>query len=148
MNTIKSILVPVDFSDLAANAYQFALRLAEDLSASLVGKIETPLLILPAGTEYRPFKSVCFATNFRDRDLKNAIRLNKVLYRFLPHIHFLHVQNPETVKPPEGIEFFRRAFERPQEGMAATFTVVTDRDVTDGILDYLATHHHDLLVMI
>jgi nucleotide-binding universal stress UspA family protein len=123
-------------------------RLFGTNAASLVGEIEIPLLILPADTEYRPFKSVCFATDFRDRDLKSAIRLNKALYRFLPHVHFLHVQDPEAVEPPEGIEFFRRAFERPQEGMDATFTVVTDRDVTNGIFDYLTAHHHDLLVMI
>lgn len=247
METIKSILVPVDFSDLAAESYDFALQLADELSASvhllyrmssapglttrpdffhnvmeelqksaevnlqtfqeegiaradlknppvvtnsvsiaslvesisqesmergtdliligthgvqdgwdrlfgtnaasLVGKVETPLLILPAGSEYRPFKSVCFATEFRDRDLKNATRLNKVFYPFLPHFHFVHVQDPEEGEPAEGMAFFRRAFERPQEGVAATFTTVTNRDVTDGIFGYLASHQNDLLVM-
>jgi nucleotide-binding universal stress UspA family protein len=248
MNAIKSILVPVDFSDLAAKSYQFALQLADELSASvhllycvssapgvtthpdifhnvmeellqsaevtlgtfkekgiarvalnntpivigsvrigsledginreskehdidlvligthgvqdnwdrlfgthataLSGKVETPVLILPSGTEYRPFKSVCFATDFRDRDLKNATRLIKVFYPFLPHMHFLHVQHPEEAQPSEGIDFFRRAFERPQQGMEATFTTVTNHDVTDGVFGYLGTHHHDLLVMV
>jgi nucleotide-binding universal stress UspA family protein len=248
MNTIKSILVPVDFSDLAAKSYRFALRLAEDLSASvhllycmpsvpgvtthpdlfqnitgellqsaqgrlrafqeegitgtnlksfpavtnsisitslresisqqekeddidlvligthgvhntwdrlfgtnaafLVGEIETPLLILPADTEYQPFKSICFATDFRDRDLKNASSLIKAFYPFLPQMHFLNVQDPEEAQPTEGVGFFRRAFERPQQGMEATFITVTNHDVTDGISDYLDTHHHDLLVMV
>jgi nucleotide-binding universal stress UspA family protein len=247
MNTIDSILVPVDFSDLAAKSYQYALRLASALSASvhllyrmssapgvtthpdffqdmteellrsaevtlrafkeegiaqsglsklpavtvsvgtlslresirrqskqrgtdlvligthgvedawdrlfgtnaasLVGKIETPLLILPTGTEYHPFKSICFATDFRDRDMKNATQLIKVFYPFLPHMHFLHVHHPDEAQPTEGIGFFRRAFERPQQGMEATFNIVTNEDVTDGIFGYLAAHHHDLLVM-
>lgn len=117
-------------------------------AASLVGNIEIPLLILPAGVAYHPFKSVCFATDLRDRDVKLATQLNQVLYPFLPQLHFLHVQDPEEALPAEGIGFFRRAFERSHEGMAATFTTVTNRDVTDGIFDYLSTHHHDLLVMI
>lgn len=179
MRTIKSILVPVDFSDLAAESYQFTLHLAQDLSASVhllycmsaapgltthpdffqnmteellksseeklqsfreagllkassnkppsvtvsvslhnledsisrhsekggvdlvvmgthgvkdawdrmfgthtttvLDKIETPVLVLPAGNTYHPFKSICYATDFRDRDLNNATHLLKVL---------------------------------------------------------------------
>lgn len=123
-------------------------RLFGSNAASLVGKVETPLLIVPAGAVYRPFKSVCFATDFRDRDLSCATRLNKALYPFLPHIHFLHVQDPLGEEPAEGIGFFRRAFERPQQGMEATFTTIKKADVTDGIFDYLERYHHDLLVMI
>jgi nucleotide-binding universal stress UspA family protein len=250
MNAIKKILVPVDFSDLAAKSYQYALRLADEFSASihllyskpsirgatthpeiflemngelflraqkrlesfqeegiaktrgnlvnfpdvtssvsvlsfkesvrqeceehnidlvligthgvndswdrlfgtnaafLVGKVETPMLIIPAGTEYRPFKSICFATDFRDRDLKNATHLLKVFYPFLPRMHFLHVQNPEEAQPPEGIDFFRHAFERPQQGMEASFTTVINQDVTDGIFSCLDTDDHNLLVMV
>lgn len=123
-------------------------RLFGTNAAFLAGKIETPLLILPVGTEYHPFKSICFATDFRDRDLKSATLLLKSFYPFLPQMHFLHVQNPEEEPPVESIDFFRRAFERPQQGMAATFTTVTHYDVTDGVFNYLDTHQHDLLVMI
>ncbi len=35
MQTIKNILVPVDFGKVSANAYQYALRLADELSASV-----------------------------------------------------------------------------------------------------------------
>jgi nucleotide-binding universal stress UspA family protein len=250
MKAIKKILVPVDFSELAAKSYQYALQLADELSASihllyskpstrgvtthpdifqemsgelflrakkrleafqeegmastranlddlpdvtrsvsvlsfkesirqeceehhidliligthgvhdswdrlfgtnaafLVGKVETPMLIIPSGTDFQPFKSICFATDFRDRDLKNATRLLKVFYPFLPRMHFVHVKNPEEVQPSEGIDFFRHAFERPQQGMEASFTTVTNHDVTDGLFGYLETDPHDLLVMV
>jgi nucleotide-binding universal stress UspA family protein len=248
MNTIKAILVPVDFTDLAAESYGFALRLAAALSASvhllycaspatglttdldtfqniteallrseeetlrrfqqegisrvglsnppvvtscvsissfregirqqikeqqadlvlvgthgvkdswdrlfgthaasLIGKVEAPLLLLPPGTMYYPFRSVCFATDFRDRDLKLATQLFKALYPFLPHLHFLNIHDPEAAQPAEGMDFFRRAFERSQGGMQATFTVVNDHDVTEGIFGHLHTHEHDLLVMV
>lgn len=248
MNAIKSILVPVDFSDLAAESYQYALRLADELSASvhliysittppgitthpdffqhiaeewyesaeanlqlfqeegiaqsslsklptvnnfisiadlnksikayckeqqidliligthgvrdawdrlfgtnvisLVEKIDTPVLILPPGTKYRPFKSICFATEFRDRDLKKATDLLQAMYPFLPQMHFVHVMDPAAAEPKEGIGFFRRAFERPQQRMQASYTTITNQDVTDGIFAYLETHQHDLLVMV
>lgn len=35
MQTINQILVPTDFSEVAANSYQYALRLASELSASV-----------------------------------------------------------------------------------------------------------------
>lgn len=123
-------------------------RLFGTNAAFLAKQLEIPLLILPPGTRYRPFRSVCFATDFRDRDLKLATRLNKALFPFLPNVHFLHVLHPEASEPAEGIGFFRRAFERPGSGVAATFTTVTDRDITDGVFGYLGTHEHDLLVMV
>lgn len=59
-------------------------RLFGTNAAFLAKQLEVPLLILPPGTRYRPFRSVCFATDFRDRDLKLATRLNKALFPFYP----------------------------------------------------------------
>ncbi|WP_020568859.1 universal stress protein [Neolewinella persica] len=123
-------------------------RLFGTNAASLVGKIETPILIIPNGAEFQPFKSICFATDFGDHDIKKATYLHKVFYPFLPRMYFLHVQNPGAPEPPEGIDFFRHAYERPRQVMEATFTVVNNEDVTDGIFGYLQTQPHDLLVMV
>jgi nucleotide-binding universal stress UspA family protein len=38
-------------------------------AAFLVGKVQTPLLILPVNAAFQPLKMVCFATKLREHDL-------------------------------------------------------------------------------
>lgn len=250
MSTIKSILVPVDFSKIAANSYSYALQLAGELSASvhllhcmppipavvghgavvvdmtpqlfqqaeerimafvnegkaavrwqvshmpevhssissyglkegitvyieehevdlivmgthgvqdgwdrfwgtnatfLVGKVQPPILVLPATAGFQPLKTVCFTTDLRESSLIGATLLSKALATFQPKVNFLHVHLPEDEQTPGALDLFRGAFEQPREGLDASFTTVFNADVTDGIFAYLGKHPHDLLVMI
>ncbi|NJC25603.1 universal stress protein [Neolewinella antarctica] len=250
MSVIKSILVPVDFSEISANSYRYALRLADKVSASvhllhclpsiptiagygysaydalpqehqraeqqistfvaagklavssevnrmpevdtsitafglgkgiadyvgaeeidlivmgtkgardgwdrffgtnsafMVGQVRQPLLVLPARAEFRPIKSVCFATNLRESDIAGAERLGGMLSAFKPRIDFLHVHLPDSKQTDESITTFRKAFERPRNGVGGTFKIVEQPAATTGIFAYLENLPHDLLVMV
>lgn len=117
-------------------------------TAFLVGKVASSLLVLPANTQFRPLKEICFATDLKESDLVGGTRLRKVLGCFEPRINFLHVHLPDDRQTPGALDLFRRAFEQPRAGAEATFTTVYDADVTDGIFTYLEEYPHDLLVMI
>lgn len=123
-------------------------RLFGTNAAFLVGKVKVPILILPPGVEFGPFSTVCFATDLRDADLSGASRLSKALKVFNPDINFLHVEDPDEGQSAGALDLFKRAFERPYDGVDATFTTVFDPDVTDGIFGHLEEHPHDLLVMV
>lgn len=114
----------------------------------LVGKVKNPILILPPEAVFRPLGAVCFATDLRDADLSWASRLSKALEVFDPAVHFLHVEHPTEGQSEGALDLFKRAFERPYDGVEATFTTVFNEDVTDGIFDHLEENPHDLLVMV
>jgi hypothetical protein len=114
----------------------------------LVGKVQPPMLILPANTDFQPFRAICFATDLKESDLVGAGRLSKALSCFQPQVNFLHVHLPDNKQTPGALDLFRGAFEQPRDGVVATFTTIYDSDVTDGIFAYLDKHPHDLLVMV
>ncbi|MBC6995426.1 universal stress protein [Neolewinella lacunae] len=123
-------------------------RLFGTNAAFLAGKVQVPILILPATATFQPLKSICFATALRESDLTGTRRLHHALSAFAPTFNYLHVHHPENGQSPEALDLFRRAFEQPNGGVGATFTTVFNEDVTDGIFNYLENNAHDLLVMI
>jgi nucleotide-binding universal stress UspA family protein len=123
-------------------------RLFGTNAAFLAGKVKLPILVLPSETEFRPLSKICFATDLRDGDRDWAVRLNDALKVFNPSMDFLHVEDPEKAQSAGALDLFKRAFERPRNGMEATFTTVFDPDVTDGLFAHLQEQPHDLLVMV
>lgn len=123
-------------------------RLFGTNAAFLVGNTGTSVLIVPEGTGYQPFKSVCFATDLREDDFTGVKHLRESLSVFDSRISFLHVQRPAGGQTPEGLSLLKQTFLHIEEGMDASFNTVWHEDVTAGIFSWLADNPHDLLVMV
>lgn len=117
-------------------------------AAFLAGKVQPPILILPAGIRYRTPERVCFATDLLASDVNAAKRLGDMFAVFRPKIDFLHIHLPDRQQPPERLEAFRQSFERPRNGVKATFSIILKEEAIDGIYTYLGSYPHDLLVMV
>ena len=117
-------------------------------AALMVGKVQLPLLILPAKAKFRPLKKVCFATDLRESDVAGAEYLGNMLAVFQPQIDFLHVDLPDRKRSANSLITFQKAFEQPRNGVGGTFKIMVNPDAITGIFSYLKKLPHDLLVMV
>ncbi len=249
MNRIKSILVPVDFSAIASNAFRYALQLADHLDASidilysipptsavpdhapfavsfiedlqaeaelgirqflekevkemedtlakvprvtalvkigdlrhtiqehtveaendlivmgthgqydvwdkllgtnttfLLKRSPLPLLIIPNGVSYTPFKLLCYATDLQHPDAFKVERVLDAFSTFRPDLHFLHVMPQEKEQTAYDLSLLRELFGNSNAATKTTFATVNNRDVFAGIADYVSRNHCDLVIM-
>jgi len=115
-------------------------------AASVIGKSEVPVLVIPPNHNYKPIKHVMYATDFNEPELPAATRLLYFAELYDAKITVLHVKNDYDRYFNADNNYFLKNKERLSKHNITLIHEESD-DVISTIDKYIDEHHVDLLVM-
>lgn len=116
-------------------------------TSHLVTKSPCPVLVIPKDLVFKPFKSICYATDLEHIDAFHAGLILKAFRVFQPRLDFVHVKTGKDQKTNFDMDLLREMFDRPETGLEARFHILEDGEVVDEIFNYAETVEADLVVM-
>lgn len=117
-------------------------------TASLIGKIESPLLAIPESARFSPPKEIGFATDYNTKyKKKNLEVLFRIAGKFTSDIRIYHVlQKKDTLT--EKNKQVRTEMEKRFSGHNHSFFLLTDTSLSDATRIFIESRNIQLLCMI
>jgi nucleotide-binding universal stress UspA family protein len=114
----------------------------------MIGKTDIPVLIVPEGTSFVPFKNIVLAVDFNEiTDGSGFEPLFKVIKTFDASLRVIHVEKKgaetDASQMPGKLELGRILGK-----LSYLYDYIENDDVEQGILDFVQNHPTDLLVMV
>ncbi|GAB4246363.1 MAG: hypothetical protein Kow0027_07380 [Saprospiraceae bacterium] len=120
------------------------------VSTSVTQLAKCPVLLIPQGTIYEPFKHILFASNFESTTPETLSYLSSIATTFGADVHFVHVQDESSSKQYKEIEkrLFEILFEGGEPAFSFTMTTVEGESVSEALNEYANKHNIDLMIMV
>jgi nucleotide-binding universal stress UspA family protein len=125
-------------------------KLIGSVTTSLMRKVKCPLLVIDEHVTYKEIKKVALASDYHEIQHESALQPLKEFVRlFNAHIHVLNVVKekaelvPTTEQAVVGVKL-----EHSLEGVDHTFHYTENKNVVEGINQYVAENNIDMVVMI
>ncbi len=123
-------------------------KLIGSTTVNLIRKIKTPVMVIPQDAPFKPLTNIAFATDLHYEMNAAAFQPVALLAKqFGSSIQVVHVKTENNGDAGQEIEWRNNA-ENMWHGLNYEFITVTDTNVKHGIVEYIETHHTDLLVML
>lgn len=126
---------------------QFTERVIGSITATLMYKSLCPILSIPEGQIFKPFKNIVLASDFKD-DNPPLIYLTLVNFVeiFGAHLHLLNVSK-NALEMIEASHIEDR-FENTFKNLTHTAHYIKNDDITEGINHFITSKEMDLVMMI
>lgn len=115
-------------------------------SLSIISKTSTPVIVVPPGGKFSPYKKIGLTTDFKHVvDKTPVVPIRALVNFFNAELHVLHVDYKQmnfTTETPE--ETLR--LDMLLAGMNPTYDFIENKDVNEGINDFAEKNNIDLVV--
>jgi nucleotide-binding universal stress UspA family protein len=115
-------------------------------SLAIINKLNTPVIIIPPGSQFKSFKKIGLATDFREVvDRTPVIPIRALVNFFNAELHVLNVDyerkhfKPET--PQESLNL-----DMLLSGMNPVYDFIESKDIDDGINSFAERNNLDLII--
>ncbi len=117
-------------------------------AASVVGKSECPVLVIPSEAKYQPIEKIAYATDFEYLDNEVIDDLLQWVIKFNAELHFVHVnyrREKITLDQYSNMEDIRKmAKDYPN----IKFKILHDDSIVDELEGYVDDNNVDMLIMV
>ena len=118
------------------------------ISSAVSRKANTPVLLIPNGVSFKPFKNILYATNADSSDEYLVEEIIKFSELFKSNIHFVHVQENNKTEDQIEEELFKTIFKERASTFAFNIAKIKNESVAQGINNYAEKEQIDLIVFI
>ena len=118
------------------------------ISSAVSRKANTPVLLIPDGVSFKPFKNILYATNADSSDEYLVEEIIKFSELFKSNIHFVHVQENDETEDHIEEELFKTIFKERAATFAFNIAKIKNESVVQGINNYAEKERIDLIVFI
>jgi nucleotide-binding universal stress UspA family protein len=115
-------------------------------SLSVIGRTNTPVIVVPPGGRFSPYKKIGLTTDFKNVvDKTPVVPIRTLVNFFNAALHVLHVDykqrnfNPDVPEQTLNIDMLL-------SGMNPTYEFIENKDVNEGINDFAEKNNIDLII--
>jgi nucleotide-binding universal stress UspA family protein len=115
-------------------------------SLSIIGKIETPVFVIPPGATFKPFRKIGLATDMKDVVQNMPVEEIRQLVNFFnADLHVLNVDYERkhftSYTPEESLNL-----DTMLSGLNPVYNFIENKDIDEGLNEFAAKNNIDLLV--
>ena len=115
-------------------------------SLSIIGKIETPVFVIPPGATFKPFRKIGLATDMKDVVQNMPVEeIRQVINFFNADLHVLNVDYERkhftSYTPEESLNL-----DTMLSGLNPVYNFIENKDIDEGLNEFAAKNNIDLLV--
>jgi nucleotide-binding universal stress UspA family protein len=115
-------------------------------SLSLISRTNTPVIVVPPGGRFSPYKKIGLTTDFKGVVNKTPVAPIRALVSFFnAELHVLHVDYKQRNFNP-GVPEQTLNLDMLLTGMNPTYNFIENKDVNEGINDFAEKNNIDLIV--
>ncbi len=115
-------------------------------SLSLISRTNTPVIVVPPGGRFSPYKKIGLSTDFKGVVDKTPVAPIRALVSFFnAELHVLHVDYKQRNFNP-GVPEQTLNLDMLLTGMNPTYDFIENKDVNEGINDFAEKNNIDLIV--
>ena len=124
-------------------------KIVGSFSTTIAQKAYCPVLMIPKGKKFEPFKSILFASNFESADDEMLEDIMYFANIFRSTLHFIHVKekNDNYEKVSEDV-IFEKIFEKGDPAFAFNMATIESDSVVKGLNQYAEENNIDLVVLV
>ena len=115
-------------------------------SLSIIGKIETPVFVIPPGATFKPFRKIGLATDMKDVVQNMPVEeIRQLINFFNADLHVLNVDYERkhftSYTPEESLNL-----DTMLSGLNPVYNFIENKDIDEGLNEFAAKNNIDLLV--
>ncbi len=119
------------------------------VSSIVSQKAHCPVLLIPPGFTFSGFKNILYASNFEPLEKVLAKKVVHFARQFSADMHVVHVEDGKNAVRHNGNgQFAPFVKKRDKKSPPFTKTLIRNASVLDGLNQYVAEHHIDLIAMV
>ncbi len=115
---------------------------------ALIEKSPCPVLAIPENTNYIPFKTVVYATDFEEEDVYAIRKLTEMVSAFQAEIKVVHIITEKEYQGETQMEWFRDMLQNKVTYEKIAFKLLFSDDIFEALRMYLEDVGADLMVML
>ncbi|THH40300.1 universal stress protein [Neolewinella litorea] len=116
-------------------------------ASAVASRPPCPVLVIPDKVKFKPFDSICFATDLHSAGIFQARTVLKALGVSRSNVHFLHVRTREGEVTDFDLRVLQEVFDRPEDDFRARFSERIAGDTIGAIFAYAFEQRCGLVVM-
>ncbi len=122
-------------------------KLFGSVSSNCAQRAHCPVLLVPKGATFKPFRVILYASNYESADPELIEKLMEFNEQFRATVHFVHVRTEESRFDKTKEEIFEELFEHGEPPFSFHMAETNAATVAEGLSDYALVHQADLTVM-
>jgi len=115
---------------------------------ALVKQSPVPVLAIPNNADYRDFKNILYASDFREIDIEALKKLIELVKPSKPQIKLIHVSSENEYNGNEKMEWFKDLMRESISYQNMSFELLLSDRVFERLGNYIQNHDLDLVVML
>lgn len=124
-------------------------RFLGSVSSEVVQRAYCPVLIVPKGYKYKPYKNILYSSNYESADENMLKRILSFNASFDAAIHFINVNNKKD-QQFEAVEnqIYNQLFEKGDPDFSFHLASINSNSISKGLFQYANENKIDLIVMV
>ena len=137
---------PIDMVIMGTRADHGLLdQLFGTVSAAVSQHAHCPVLLIPQGVSYEPFKHILYATNVEALEEALVGQLLNFALQFGSTLHFVHVEQEDSEPLALTDQLIQQLFKEKVPSLSFEFERIQEEQVVDGLLQYVDTQPINLV---
>lgn len=139
---------PVDLVVMGMKGVGGLDKIIGSTTTNCLRKVKTPVLVVPQEASYKPYLNITYATDFNNELLTHSFQpLANLAQKYNSTISIVYVHRESDRSEVNEMDW-RKNMENILPDIKHNFIQVEDDSVKHGLLEFIATHPTDLLVML
>ncbi len=114
----------------------------------LIGKAPCPVFTIPADADYRPLKTIVYASDFEEEDIYAIRKLVEIAEFYTSDIKVIHISTENEYKGQMQLKWFKGLLGKKVQYEPMEFKLLFSEDVFEALSDYLDEVGADIMVML
>ncbi|SDE45303.1 Nucleotide-binding universal stress protein, UspA family [Pricia antarctica] len=114
----------------------------------LIEKAPCPIMTIPTEANYKPFKTIVYATDFEEEDVYAIKKLSEFAERFEAEIKMVHISTKKAYSGETQMEWFKDALLEKVDYGPLEFQLLLSENIFEALRTYLGDVGADLVVML
>ncbi len=112
---------------------------------NVISKIKTPVLCVPIDAEFKGIKSICFTTNFEEKDIDTLYHMIEIAERYHAIVHCVNINNKDENESVEELKIWKERF---NDEPVQFHILYNEKDAEKAVLDFIDSNHIDLVASV
>ncbi|NER16819.1 universal stress protein [Spongiivirga citrea] len=122
--------------------------LSGNIAKTLTGKLDCPLLVLPADIETKKPQTIVYATDFEEEDIYSIKKLIPIVAPFKPAIKIVHISPDSEYSGYDQMAWFKEMLLQKVTYDNMSFDIFFSDDVYGELCNYLDKINADMIAML
>ena len=119
-----------------------------NIASAILNECQCPVLMVPNQFRYRKLKTLVYATDFEERDIKAIEKLSDFAAPYEAEIRVVHIPTKEEYAGMEQMEWFKEMLDQQVDYPHIKFHMIFADNIQEGLSIYTKDLNADLLAML